>query len=191
MALFRDRRIVQIHEFRADAAPPVILMEHVEGFELGRMAPSLDFRQRARIMLEICEAVQHAHDLGIQHRDLKPSNILVDNQGEPQVADFGLAKMTEEVRRSTTVVGGTPYYMAPEMLKRRGDQRSDIYSLGVVLYELLCGQAPFTGDSPVAVAYQHVAEYAVPPSGINPDIPADLEAVVERAMEKDPDSRYQ
>ena len=78
MALFRDRRIVQIHELRDEAGPPVLIMEYVDGFELGRLAPSLEFQQRARIMKEVCEAVQHAHDVGVQHRDLKPSNIMLD-----------------------------------------------------------------------------------------------------------------
>jgi len=91
MALFQDRRIVQIHEWRGEAAPPVLIMEYVDGFELGRLGPSLEFVQRARIMKEVCEAVQHAHDVGVQHRDLKPSNIMLDAELRPKILDFGLS----------------------------------------------------------------------------------------------------
>jgi len=176
MALFRDRRIVQIHEFRADAEPPVILMEHVEGFELDRMAPSLDFRQRARIMLEVCEALQHAHDLGIQHRDLKPSNILLEANLSPKILDFGLSG--GDPGRGHLV--GTPAYMAPEQLdpSRSIDARSDVYALGVIFYEVLCGQRPF-GDARPRL-----------PAEIDGNVPEPLQAVALKAMEADPDRRY-
>ena len=91
MALFADRRIVRIFEFRPDADPPVIIMEHVDGFELGRIGPSLEFAQRARVLVEICDALEHAHALGLQHRDLKPSNIMLDAQLSPRILDFGLS----------------------------------------------------------------------------------------------------
>ena len=99
MALFSDRRIVQIHEARVDADPPVLIMELVEGFELGALGPSLDFAQRARILVEVCEAVHHAHGLGIQHRDLKPSNIMLDARLTPRILDFGLSAA---IRRAAT-----------------------------------------------------------------------------------------
>ena len=175
MALFRDRRIVQIHEYRADADPPVILMEHVEGFELDRMAPSLDFRRRARIMLEVCEAVQHAHDLGIQHRDLKPSNILLDASLCPRILDFGLS--SGDPKRGHLV--GTPAYMAPEQLDPSRDINalSDIYALGVIFYEVLCGQRP--GNEPPRL-----------PAEIDASVPEPLQAVALKAMETDPGLRY-
>ena len=91
LALFKDRRIVQIHEVRLDADPPVIIMEHVEGFELGRLGPSLEYAQRARILVEICDAIHQAHTLGLQHRDLKPSNIMLDATLSPRILDFGLS----------------------------------------------------------------------------------------------------
>jgi serine/threonine protein kinase len=112
LALFSDRRIVQIHEARVHATPPVLIMELVEGFELGTLAPSLDFAHRARILVEVCEAVHHAHGLGIQHRDLKPSNIMLDAKLTPRILDFGLS--AGDPSRGHLV--GTPPYLAPEQL---------------------------------------------------------------------------
>ncbi len=138
MALFADRRIVRIFEFRPDADPPVIIMEHVEGFELGRIGPSLEFAQRARILIDICGALEHAHALGLQHRDLKPSNIMLDAQLAPRILDFGLSS-GHPFRGH---LKGTLHYVAPEQLdpSQPIDRRTDVYALGVVLYELLCGR---------------------------------------------------
>ena len=134
LALFTDRRIVQIYECRVDRDPAVIIMEFVDGFELGRVGPSLEFAQRAKILLEICEAVQHAHELGLQHRDLKPSNIMLDAKLSPRILDFGLA--ASEPTRGHFI--GTLPYVAPEQLdpSRPIDARTDVYALGVILYEL-------------------------------------------------------
>jgi len=145
LALFSDRRIVQIHEARVHAEPPVLIMELVEGFELGTLGPSLDFAQRARILVDVCEAVHHAHGLGIQHRDLKPSNIMLDATLTPRILDFGLS--AGDPSRGHLV--GTPPYLAPEQLdpSRPIDGRADVHALGVILYELLCGRQP-SGDVP-------------------------------------------
>jgi serine/threonine protein kinase len=144
LALFSDRRIVQIFEARLDADPPVLIMEHVDGFELGRIGPSLEFAQRARILVEVCEAVHHAHTVGLQHRDLKPSNIMLDAQLSPRILDFGLS--AGDPARGHFV--GTLPYVAPEQLdaSRPIDARTDVYALGVILYELLCGRPPFEGN---------------------------------------------
>jgi hypothetical protein len=188
LALFSDRRIVQIHEFRPEAKPPVIVMEFVDGFELGRMGPSLEFAQRARILLEVCEAVHHAHGLGIQHRDLKPSNIMLDAQLSPRILDFGLS--AGDSQRGHLL--GTLPYVSPEQLDpaRPIDARTDVYALGVILYELLCGRPPYSGDDP-SIALQIQAGTPRLPIEVETRVPEPLQAIALTAMEADPSSRYQ
>jgi len=189
LALFNDRRIVQIHEFRADADPPVIIMELVEGFELGRVAPSLEFRQRAKILLGVCEALDHAHGLGLQHRDLKPSNIMLDVALEPRILDFGIAG-GDPARGH---LRGTLPYLAPEQLdpERPIDARTDVYALGVIGYEILAGARPFDGLSDEALVAAIRAGRPRLPIEIEPSVPEPLQAVVLKAMEADPAARYQ
>jgi serine/threonine-protein kinase len=176
LALFSDRRIVQIHEARLDADPPVLIMELVEGFELGTLGPSLDFAHRARILVEVCEGVHHAHTLGLQHRDLKPSNIMLDAQLRPRILDFGLS--AGDPARGHLV--GTPPYLAPEQLDpaRPIEARADVYALGVILYELLTGAQP-SGEVPRL------------PVEIDPAVPEPLQAIALTAMEREPARRYQ
>jgi serine/threonine protein kinase len=188
LALFSDRRVVQIHEARLDADPPVIIMEHVDGFELGRIARSLEFPQRARLIREVCEAVHHAHTLGIQHRDLKPSNIMVDAALQPKILDFGLA--SGDPSRGHFV--GTPAYLAPEQLDPRAalDARVDVYALGVVLYELLCGVPPYAAGDTAALLDAIRRGRPRLPAEINTSAPEPLQAVALKAMETDPVLRY-
>ncbi len=189
LALFSDRRIVQIFEVRPDAQPPVIIMEFVEGFELGRVGPSLDFPQRARVIAEICEAVHHAHGLGLQHRDLKPSNVMLDAQLMPKILDFGLSSGDPEAGH----LRGTLPYVAPEQLdpSQRLDSRTDVYGLGTILYELLCGVAPFSrpDDAAQADAIRH--GHPRLPIEIDGRVPEPLQAIALVAMEADPAKRYQ
>jgi serine/threonine protein kinase len=189
MALFADRRIVRILEFRPDADPPVIIMEHVEGFELGRIGPSLEFAQRARVIVDICGALEHAHALGLQHRDLKPSNIMVDAQLSPRILDFGLS--SGHPYRGH--LKGTLHYVAPEQLdpSRPIDRRTDVYALGVVLYELLCGRPPYAGSTDEAVIGAIREGQPKLPVEIDPRVPEPLQAVALKAMERDPAQRYQ
>lgn len=179
---------MQIHEYRPDAQPPVIIMEYVEGFELGRIAPSLEYAQRARILVEICEAIHHAHMLGLQHRDLKPSNIMLDAQLAPRILDFGLS--AGEPTRGH--FAGTLPYVAPEQLDRARpiDARTDVYSLGVILYELVCGRPPFQGDE--AALLRGIREGTPTlPIEVAPSAPEPLQAIALTAMERDPARRYQ
>ena len=189
MALFADRRIVRLFEFRPDADPPVIIMEHVEGFELGRIGPSLEFAQRARVLIDICGALEHAHALGLQHRDLKPSNIMVDAQLSPRILDFGLSS-GHPFRGH---LKGTLNYVAPEQLdpSQPIDRRTDVYALGVVLYELLCGRPPYaaTTDEGLIAAIRDGQPRL--PVEIDARVPEPLQAIALKAMEREPALRYQ
>ena len=188
LALFSDRRIVQVFDFKADADPPVIIMEFVEGFELGRIGPSLEFAQRARVMVEICEAVHHAHTLGLQHRDLKPSNIMLDAQLAPRILDFGLSAGNPAEGH----LAGTLPYIAPEQLdpSQPIDARTDVYALGVILYELLCGRPPY-GGSDDAVVREIRAGHPRLPVEVDPRVPGALQAIALVAMEPRAAQRYQ
>jgi len=190
LALFSDRRIVQVFEFRPDADPPVIIMELVDGFELGRIGPSLEYSQRARVMIEICEAVQHAHGLGLQHRDLKPSNIMLERSGGVKVMDYGIARAQHlEGVTTTGAFLGTPYYAAPETVEGATEPRSDIYSLGVVLFEMLTGSLPFRGENAFAVLRSHCLTPPPAPSSLNYALTEDLDRLVLRLLSKEPSGR--
>jgi hypothetical protein len=188
MALFSDRRIVRIFEFR-DGDPALIVMELVEGFELGRIGPSLEFAQRARVLAEVCDAVHHAHGLGIQHRDLKPSNIMVDAALLPRILDFGLS--TGDPRKGH--LKGTVRYIAPEQLdpSQPIDPRTDVYALGVILYELLSGRPPYDGASDQEIVDAIRAGQPRLPIELDPRIPEPLQAIALKAMERNPGLRYQ
>jgi serine/threonine-protein kinase len=144
------------------------------------------------ITLQILRAARYAHKHGIVHRDIKPQNVLIDQDGRVRVTDFGIARAGTSDMTETGSIMGTAQYLSPEQAQGRAvDARSDLYSIGIVLYELLTGQVPFDAESPVTVALMQVNEPPVPPRELNPAIPPALEAVVLRAMEKDPDRRFQ
>ena len=188
MALFSDPRIVRIFELRADADPPVIIMEYVEGFELGRIGPSLEYRQRAALMRSVADAVHHAHVVGVQHRDLKPSNIMLDSQLSPKILDFGLS----DGNPSAGHLLGTPAYIAPEQLdpSRPIDARTDVYALGVIFYELLSGSRPYGGATDAEVLSAIRRGHPRLPVEIDPRVPEPLQAIALKAMERDPANRY-
>ena len=143
----------------------------------------------------ILEALEYSHRAGVVHRDIKPGNVMVTDAGQVKVMDFGIARAVSDSSSTvaeTTAIIGTAAYFSPEQAKGEPvDARADLYSTGVVLYELLAGRPPFRGESPVAVAYQHVSEAPLPPSEINETVPRSLDAVALRALAKDPFQRYQ
>src|SRR5512146_1120849 len=141
---------------------------------------------------QILSALRFAHRHGIVHRDIKPHNVLVDAEGRVKVTDFGIARAGTSQMTETGSIVGTAQYLSPE--QARGgevDPRSDLYSLGVVLYELLTGKTPFDGETPVEIAMKHLSNAPKPPSKLRPDVPPELDKVVLRALAKDPDDRYQ
>jgi len=147
-----------------------------------------------RLTLAICDALDYMHKHGVVHRDLKPENIMVDDQDRIKLIDFGIA-MKEDARRLTFVnmsaTLGTPDYISPEQVKgQRGDQRSDIYALGIMLYEMLTGETPFSGPNPLAVLNARVLNEPKPPRKLRPEIPPELQEIIYRALERDPRHRY-
>jgi eukaryotic-like serine/threonine-protein kinase len=176
---------------------PYIVMEHVEGTLLkdlisaGPMEPSV----AARIVEGVLTALEYSHRAGVVHRDIKPGNIMITNAGQVKVMDFGIARAVSESAATvaqTSMILGTAQYFSPEQARGESvDARSDLYSAGVVLFEMLTGRAPFRGDSPVAVAYQHVSETPVAPSSLQPAVSPALDAVVLHALEKDRFERFQ
>ena len=182
----------------ATGATPYIVMEYVEGDTLrdvlrreGRLEP----QKAMSLAADICGALDFSHRNGIVHRDVKPGNVMITPQGAVKVMDFGIARAVSDsaaTMTSTAAVIGTAQYLSPEQARGEGvDARSDVYSLGCLLYELVTGAPPFTGDSPVSVAYQHVREDPRLPSSINPAIPPELDAILMKAMAKNPANRYQ
>jgi serine/threonine protein kinase len=188
LALFDEPRIVRLFELRAQSDPPVLIMEYVDGFELGEIGPSLEYGQRARVVAEAADAIQRAHELGIQHRDLKPANILLDAHLNPKILDFGLSRGDRAAGHGV----GTLAYMAPEQLdpSRPIDARTDVYALGVVLYELLCGAVPYAADTDAAQIEAIRRGEARLPVELAPGVPEPLQAIALKAMEADPALRY-
>jgi eukaryotic-like serine/threonine-protein kinase len=188
--------IVGVYDTGSDGDRQYIVMEFVEGRTLAEFLASgrrPTLVQAVELTRKIAEALASAHAQGIVHRDIKPGNVMVTRDGFVKVMDFGIARMQTDVTApQTSSVIGTPTYLSPEQAQGQAvDARSDIYSLGCVLYELLAGRPPFTGDTPVAIAYKQVNEAPVPPSAHNPDVPPKLDAVVMKCLAKNPANRYQ
>ena len=182
----------------ATGATPYIVMEYVEGETLRdvlRREGPLSPERAMSLSADICGALDFSHRNGIVHRDVKPGNVMITPQGTVKVMDFGIARAVSDsaaTMTSTAAVIGTAQYLSPEQARGESvDARSDVYSMGCMLYELVTGAPPFTGDSPVSVAYQHVREDPRLPSSINPGIPAELDAILLKAMSKNPANRYQ
>ncbi|MCX6423491.1 MAG: Stk1 family PASTA domain-containing Ser/Thr kinase [Actinobacteria bacterium] len=178
---------------------PYIVMEYVDGMTLRQLLASgrrLLPERALEISAGVLSALDYAHRHGIVHRDIKPANVMLTRTGDVKVMDFGIARAMNDTNTATMTaaqsVMGTAQYLSPEQARGEVvDARSDLYSASVLLYELLTGKPPFTGDSPVSIAYQHVSEMPTPPSQVDPGVTTEIDAVVLRALAKSPDDRYQ
>ncbi len=195
VARLNHPNLVAVYDTGIDRNQPYIVMELVEGRSLQEAitAGGLTEERALDIVADVCTALAYAHDRGLIHRDIKPGNILLSNDGAVKVTDFGIARAVDnETVTRTAAVLGTAAYLSPEQAQGLDvDPRSDLYSLGVVLYEALTGNQPFSGDSPVTVAYQHVQESPRPPRELVPGISPAAEAITMRALAKNPANRYQ
>src|SRR3954454_118737 len=175
---------------------PYIAMELVDGktlkelvTERGPLPPDVAISLTEQVL----QALGYAHRRGIVHRDIKPQNVIIDRDGQAKVADFGIARAGDTSQMTQTgAIVGTMQYLSPEQAEGRPvDRRADLYSAGIVLYELLTGRVPFDGEAPISIAIKHINERPVPPGQLRPGLPPALETVVLRALEKDPALRFQ
>jgi serine/threonine-protein kinase len=199
-ASLNNPSIVAVYDTGEDPASgvPFIVMEFVDGrtvrdllIEGHRLLPE----RTLEIVSGVLRALEYSHQAGIVHRDIKPGNVMVTRNGDIKVMDFGIARAMSDSQATmtqTAQVIGTAQYLSPEQARgERVDARSDLYSTGCLMYELLTGRPPFTGDSPVAIAYQHVRENPIPPSRLDPSLPPWADSIVLKAMAKSPNDRYQ
>ena len=190
------KNICKMYHLAKDADTPYITMEYVKGKELKsyiRKKHILSDDEALSIAKQVCEGLMEAHRLGVVHRDLKPQNIMIDEKGDVKIMDFGIARSVEAPGVTQTgVMIGTPDYISPEQAEgESADQRSDIYALGVILYEMMTGGVPFKGDTALSVALKHKSKLAKEPKQINPDVSNDLNKLILICMEKDRELRYQ
>ncbi len=196
----RHPAIVQALDFDREEDLYFMAMEYIDGPTLkeemkARRAANQPFtyEEISRIFTALCSAIDYAHARGMVHRDIKPANVMINQEGQIVLTDFGIARIVGATQFTQTgALAGTPAYMSPEQGQgERGDERSDIYSLGVMLYEMVTGTVPYDADTPFAVIMQHISEPLPMPRKINPDIPEPVEKVILKAMSKNPADRYQ
>lgn len=189
--------IVGVYDWGAQDGTYFIVMEYIDGPSLSKVLRTdgpLHPRRAAEIASEVAAGLGFAHSRGVVHRDVKPGNVLLTRSGESKVTDFGIARAMSSPDEDLTQAGsvmGTATYFSPEQAQGLPvDPRSDLYSLGVVLYELVTGRAPFAGDTPLAIAYKHVQDAPEPPSNLISNLPVGLEAIIMKLLSKRPDDRY-
>ncbi|MGW4564305.1 protein kinase domain-containing protein [Streptomyces sp. NPDC004561] len=205
VAKLTHTNIVSVFDTGEDAlhgmTTPYIVMEYVEGRPLGSVLAE-DIRQHGampadkalKVTADVLAALEISHEMGLVHRDIKPGNVMMTKRGVVKVMDFGIARAMQSGVTSMTQTGmvvGTPQYLSPEQALGRGvDARSDLYSVGIMLFQLVTGRLPFDADSPLAIAYAHVQEEPVAPSSINRALPPAVDALVARALKKNPNERF-
>ncbi len=194
VAMLSHPNIVSVYDVSKSDDLNYIVMELIDGLSLKQYMEAkgqLTWRETLHFAAQIARALEHAHGRGIVHRDIKPHNIMVLKDGSVKVADFGIAHMNSSQNTLTREALGSVHYISPEQAKGgRVDSRSDLYSLGVVMYEMLTGRPPYDGETPVSVAIQHINSTPVPPSLLNSEIPAGLEQIILHAMASDLEQRY-
>jgi tRNA A-37 threonylcarbamoyl transferase component Bud32 len=200
VATLRHPNIVQVYDFDAEGGVYFMVMEYITGETLKARMQTLEVHAEwlsqddaARIILAVGSALKYAHERGMVHRDVKPANVMITLEGQVILTDFGIAKIVSASNLTASgAMVGTPSYMAPEQgMGQPGDERSDIYSLGVMLYQLMLGRLPFDADTPLAVVLKHINDPLPLPKALNPDISDDLNRVILKALAKDPADRYQ
>ena len=194
VAMLSHPNIVQVYDVSCTDNADYIVMELIDGITLKQymgMKGTLNWKETLHFSMQIAKALEHAHGRSIVHRDIKPHNIMVLKNGSVKVTDFGIARVMSKSNTLTKEALGSVHYISPEQAKGGWvDNRSDIYSLGVVMYEMMTGRPPYDGESPVAIAIQHINGGAVMPSILNPNIPNGLEQIIMRAMALEANGRY-
>ena len=194
VAMVSHPNIVSVYDVSSFSDANYIVMELIDGITLKQYMEKkgvLNWKETLHFAIQIAKALEHAHSKGIVHRDIKPHNVMVLKNGSVKVADFGIARVMSKSNTLTKEALGSVHYISPEQAKGgRVDNRSDLYSLGVVMYEMITGRPPYDGESPVAVAIQHINGGANMPSTLNPNIPGGLEQIIMKAMAHDPGKRY-
>ena len=194
VAMFSHPNIVAVYDVSTSPTADYIVMELIDGITLKQYMEKkgvLNWKETLHFAIQIGKALDHAHSRGIVHRDIKPHNVMVLKNGSVKVTDFGIARVMSKSNTLTKEALGSVHYISPEQAKGgRVDSRSDIYSLGIVMYEMMTGRPPYDGESPVAVAIQHINGNAAMPSTLNPNIPGGLEQIIMKAMAQSPAGRY-
>ena len=195
VAMLSHPNIVSVYDVSTCDDANFIVMELIEGITLKQYMEKkgiLNWKETLHFGIQIAKALEHAHDKGIVHRDIKPHNVMVLRNGSVKVTDFGIARVMSKSNTLTKEALGSVHYISPEQAKGGWvDNRSDLYSLSVVMYEMMAGRPPYDGESPVSVAIQHINGGAAMPSTLNPNIPGGLEQIIMKGMSLDPDDRYE
>ena len=194
VAMLSHPNVVSVYDVSSSDEADYIIMELIDGITLKQYMEKkgvLNWKETLHFAMQIAKALEHAHGRGIVHRDIKPHNVMVLKNGSVKVADFGIAQVTSNACTMTKEALGSVHYISPEQAKGgRVDNRSDLYSLGVVMYEMITGRVPYDGDNPVGIAIQHINGGAAAPTELNPGVPRGLEQIIQKAMAHMPRNRY-